>query len=91
MDQVVIKDNQGSFQCKNTERANGGAQLCCKNGDRCGEDSICHSDNTKQSRSAWYVGGCSDGSYSDPVCRKDCSKLPNRVHAWRSFRLLTDV
>lgn len=29
---------------------------------------------TRQSKgSGWFVGGCTDGSYSDPVCRKSCT------------------
>ena len=74
-DQVVIKDNLGWFQCNNTEKTTGGAQLCCKNGDRCGDDSICHTDKIDGSNSAFYVGGCSDGTYNDPICRKECCKL----------------
>lgn len=74
LDQIVVKDNLGWFQCNNTQTSPGGAQLCCRNGDRCGDDSICHSDAIADSLSAWYVGGCSDGGYSDPVCNRNCSE-----------------
>ena len=73
LDQVVIED-QGWFQCNNTQQTSGGAQLCCKDGDECGQDSICRTSDTANSGSEWYVGGCTDGTYNDPVCRKDCSK-----------------
>lgn len=75
LDHIAVADNFGYVQCNNTQHSDGGAQLCCKKGDRCGDDSICHTDDIASGLSSWYVGGCSDGSYEDPVCRKDCSKL----------------
>jgi len=59
----------GWFACNNTQVNSDGAQLCCIGGDHCGKDSICHSD-----AAGYYVGGCTDGSYGDPVCRSSCSE-----------------
>jgi hypothetical protein len=60
--------DDGWFACNNTQVANGRAQLCCIKGSQCGQDSICLQ-NVK-----YYVGGCTDGTYGDPVCRTSCSK-----------------
>ena len=72
-DQISIGD-QSYFQCNNTDKSNGGAQLCCRDGDQCGQDSICHTSEAGDANSTWYVGGCTDGTYDDPVCRTDCSE-----------------
>lgn len=58
----------GWFACNNTQVEEGGAQLCCINGSKCGQDSICLKGVD------YYVGGCTDGSYANPVCRTSCSK-----------------
>jgi hypothetical protein len=68
----------GWFACNNTQVQPGGAQLCCIGGSQCGEDSICHS-NT-----GYYVGGCTDGSYGDPVCRTSCSECTIPHLTWMS-------
>ena len=64
----------GWFPCPNTEKSPGGAELCCLNGAQCGEDSICHIQSSGGG-SGWFVGGCTDGNYADPVCRTSCSKF----------------
>jgi hypothetical protein len=56
------------FACNNTEVTPGGAQLCCIQGSQCGQDSIC------LQNVSYYVGGCTDGSYGDSVCRTSCSE-----------------
>lgn len=58
--------------CPNTEKSPGGAELCCINGAQCGEDSICHTQGS-DGGSGWFVGGCTDGNYADPVCRTSCT------------------
>jgi hypothetical protein len=58
----------GWFACNNTQVANGKAQLCCIPGSHCGQDSIC------LQNVSYYVGGCTDGTYGDPVCRTSCSE-----------------
>ncbi|KAM0718441.1 hypothetical protein Q7P37_005511 [Cladosporium fusiforme] len=55
------------FACNNTEVEEGGAQLCCIQGSQCGQDSICLKGVD------YYVGGCTDGNYADPVCRTSCT------------------
>ncbi len=63
---TITPVSPGWFACNNTQVQPSGAQLCCISGSQCGEQSICHS-NT-----GYYVGGCTDGSYGDAVCRTDC-------------------
>jgi len=54
------------YACNNTRAIAGGAALCCIEDSQCGQDSICLKDNK------YYVGGCTDGTYGDPVCRTSC-------------------
>jgi hypothetical protein len=56
------------YACNNTRAVEGGAQLCCIGDSQCGQDSICLKDNK------YYVGGCTEGTYGDAVCRTDCSE-----------------
>lgn len=74
---TVQAEVDGWFACNNTKVDSGGAQLCCKTGSQCGEDSICHGSYPDDPGSAggWYVGGCTDMEYTDPVCRQDCSEF----------------
>jgi hypothetical protein len=58
----------GWYACNNTRATPGGAQLCCIEDSQCGQDSICLKDNK------YYVGGCTDGTYGDAVCRTSCSE-----------------
>ncbi|GAB7334519.1 hypothetical protein MBLNU13_g06506t1 [Cladosporium sp. NU13] len=59
--------DDGWFACNNTQVVNGRAQLCCIKGSQCGQDSICLQNVN------YYVGGCTDGTYGDPVCRTSCT------------------
>lgn len=73
---VSVEDASSAwFACNNTQLRAGGAQLCCLNGGQCGEDSICHTVSSSDGGSGWYVGGCTDPSYQDPVCRTSCGTL----------------
>lgn len=65
---TINAEGDGWFACNNTQINPGGAQLCCIAGSQCGEDSICHNNN------GYYIGGCTDGNYEDPVCNNNCSK-----------------
>jgi hypothetical protein len=56
------------YPCNNTRAYEDGAQLCCLANSQCGQDSICLGDNN------YYVGGCTDGTYGDAVCRTSCSE-----------------
>ncbi|KAF2716044.1 hypothetical protein K431DRAFT_308099 [Polychaeton citri CBS 116435] len=67
---TVVSD--GWFACNNTQTTADGAQLCCLNGASCGEDSICYTP-TSSGGSGWFVGGCTDPTYKDPVCRTSCT------------------
>jgi hypothetical protein len=92
-----VRDND-IFDCSSTETACGnassvdtGAQLCCVNGDQCGADSICHFAKPIANTSGYYLGGCTDPTYNDPVCQKHCSQYHIPIHtsqevSWASER-----
>jgi hypothetical protein len=74
-----IRDND-IFDCSTTETVCGiassvdsGAQLCCVAGDQCGIDSVCHLSKQIAITSGYYLGGCTNPTYNDPVCQKHCS------------------
>lgn len=50
-----------------------GIQFCCQNDDTCLEDSICHYAHSLAGGSGYYIGGCTDSSFSEP-CSKSCSR-----------------
>ena len=50
-------------------------QLCCWNNDTCMSDSICRFKHPLDNGSDYYIGGCTDATYSDPVCSKHCCKF----------------
>ncbi len=65
----------GWFACNNTNLTPDGAQLCCLNGGQCSNNQLCRVGLTNGSVGySYYVGGCTDPNYSDPVCRMDCSE-----------------
>lgn len=69
--------------CNNTEIIPGGAQQCC-NGD---DDQICGTDRLcRNKKGLFYVGGCTDSTYRDPVCRSECSESEQDI----LFNLLGD-
>ncbi|KAK1810847.1 hypothetical protein LTR12_014806 [Friedmanniomyces endolithicus] len=70
--QYIINDVTGWFACNNTQVKSGGAQLCCLNGAQCGADSLCYMPGGT-SGNEWFVGGCTDRTYGDPVCRGSCT------------------
>ena len=50
-----------------------GIQFCCNSDDTCLEDSICHYTHSLAGGSGYYIGGCTDSSFSEP-CSKSCSR-----------------
>jgi hypothetical protein len=70
-DQIRVKHDW--FACSGTSKTPSGASLCCQDGDMCGPDMICRTPDVKEGNE-WYVGGCTDKAYNDPVCTQDCSK-----------------
>lgn len=50
-------------------------QNCCTEGDTCEEGSICHFMHQSYQGSGYYIAGCSDPTYMDPICSPQCSKL----------------
>ncbi|KAI6831842.1 hypothetical protein KC367_g5790 [Hortaea werneckii] len=63
------------YVCNNTQINPGGASLCCYDDSLCGPDSFCGSTSIGRGpyKYGLYVGGCTDGTYSDPVCRTTCT------------------
>lgn len=51
--------------------------FCCVQGHICTEDAICRFTETlaDTSTSGYYVGGCTDETFSDPTCSKACGAL----------------
>lgn len=70
-DQILVKKDWQV--CGNTATGSNGASLCCRNGDLCGEDSLCRSTNVQEGNE-WYVGGCTNKDYKGTICNKACSK-----------------
>jgi hypothetical protein len=58
----------------NSSVVTGGAQLCCVNGDVCGADNICHFTKNIPNTSGFYLGGCTDPTWTDPACQQHCSE-----------------
>lgn len=83
---VRAQDAAGIYPCPNTETHSDGTQLCCLVGSQCGIDGICRFPEAtvdsgppdSPGRSGWNTGGCTDPSYSDPVCPTECSE--SKVH-----------
>lgn len=51
---------------------------CCVAGDSCLEDGICHTPkplNAPDVASGYYMGGCTDPTWSSPACAPQCSDL----------------
>ena len=70
----IIDCSTTETACPNSSSVDGGAQLCCVTGDTCGEDSLCHFTKDIANTSGYYLGGCTDQSYNDPVCQGVCSE-----------------
>ena len=63
------------IKCSNTAVTLNGASACCLPGSLCGEDSLCHTpESLSTGGNNWYPAGCTDPTYTDPVCRTSCSK-----------------
>ncbi|KAK3722995.1 hypothetical protein LTR37_002141 [Vermiconidia calcicola] len=88
---IAVQDYPGWFACNNTNLSPNGAQLCCLGGAQCGDDRLCRSPMTNGSTGyGYFVGGCTDPNYRDPVCRMECTgdsqtwiQWDNSVSAWR--------
>ncbi|KAK5164845.1 uncharacterized protein LTR77_009509 [Saxophila tyrrhenica] len=68
-DQIITKNDWVS--CPNTGSSSGDS-LCCRKGDVCGPDSLCHTPTVKDGNE-WYLGGCTNKDYKGSVCNKACS------------------
>ena len=71
------------YACGGTSLSSSGAETCCLIGSECGEDSLCRASSGQvlgnNSNNAWFVAGCTDITYEDPVCRTSCSKFNAEV------------
>jgi hypothetical protein len=73
-DGQVIDCSGTETACSTPSSVDSGAQLCCVTGDQCGKDSICHFTKQIANTSGYYLGGCTDPTYKDPVCQQHCSQ-----------------
>ena len=64
----------GSSPCPGIESASG-VSLCCVPGDICGADSICHFNHAIAFTSGYYLGGCTDPTFTDPICAQQCCEF----------------
>ncbi|KAJ9619972.1 hypothetical protein H2203_008248 [Taxawa tesnikishii (nom. ined.)] len=46
---------------------------CCYHGDYCMEGGVCHYTHDKASGSGYYLAGCTDPTYADESCPKQCT------------------
>lgn len=67
----VIRADEWNTCNNNSEIVAGGANLCCNyaRDSVCGDGGLCRQDD-----GLFYVGGCTDSTYQDPVCRTSCSE-----------------
>lgn len=66
----------GWYACEGTATSPGGAETCCLPNSLCGPDSLCRIPPSEgKTTDNWYLGGCTDETYEDPVCRTECCKL----------------
>ena len=77
----------GSQPCGTKEpgfhNSTSGVQLCCVAGDACGANSVCKFYHSEAFRSGdgsgFYLGGCTDHTFKDPLCRNDCQNRGSRL------------
>ncbi|KAH9829774.1 hypothetical protein Tdes44962_MAKER02252 [Teratosphaeria destructans] len=69
----VTSSNQ-YFPCGASNATDAQAQSCCYAGDVCMEDSICHyTHGGVTNGTGYYMAGCTDSSWKDPACPKQCT------------------
>jgi hypothetical protein len=72
---VVTSTNQ-YFPCGNSDITGASAQTCCNGEDYCMDNSICHyTRGGVTNGTGYYMGGCTDPTWKDPACPKQCSKF----------------
>ena len=72
--EYVFSTNQ-YFPCGNSDITGASAQSCCNAEDYCMEDSICHyTRGGVTNGTGYYMAGCTDPTWKDPACPKQCSK-----------------
>jgi hypothetical protein len=74
--EIVICGGNGQTTCENASSVDSEAQLCCGIGDQCGIDSLCHFTTPQALSSGYYLGGCTDPTFTDPVCSNPCGEFP---------------
>ena len=64
---------------------------CCASGDFCVGYSICHFTHPDpEGSSGYYIGGCTDETFSSAACSKECCEL-SQVYISRATVYLTDL
>jgi hypothetical protein len=69
----VVTCGAGSAPCPSIQ-SDAGIHLCCVPGDTCGADSLCHFTHANKLTSGFYLGGCTDPTFQDPLCAGQCGK-----------------
>ena len=52
-----------------------GVDTCCYPGDTCTAHGFCYFRITISGTSGYYLGGCTDPTFRDPACPRQCSKF----------------
>ena len=69
--ELINVTHLGDTPCGST--SNGFSQ-CCRKGDKCLEDGICHFTRGGAGTSGYYVASCTDESGQDSSCLQTCSQ-----------------
>lgn len=70
----IVECGMDSSPCSGS-KSDSGVSLCCVPGDTCGADSICHFTRRVEDASGFYLGGCTDPTFQDPLCAGQCCKF----------------
>ncbi|KFY53720.1 hypothetical protein V497_08286 [Pseudogymnoascus sp. VKM F-4516 (FW-969)] len=70
---IIVECGMDSSPCSGS-KSDSGVSLCCVPGDTCGADSICHFTRRVENASGFYLGGCTDPTFQDPLCAGQCSE-----------------
>ena len=63
------------FPCGSSVITGASAQACCNAEDYCMDDGICHyTRGGVTNGTGYYMAGCTDPTWKDPACPKQCSK-----------------
>lgn len=73
-----VPDNGKDITNFNCPGDNSGIYNCCVSGDTCVGSSICLFTHSQENGSGFYMAGCTDESFQNPLCTNHCSRLMRR-------------